>query len=119
MEVLYHIFGHILRVSPLKFSPYIDPIHGQYLHFWILEFQLSRVSPSTPQEEQQSLNGVVERCLAKMEMDSRERPFLAPWNGWKHGGGTTKGIHLGYFIFIALGSCLSRRLPATTPQKLL
>lgn len=28
------------------------------------------------QEEQKSLNGVVERCLAKMEMDSRERPFL-------------------------------------------
>lgn len=33
------------------------------------------------QEEQQKLNGVVERCLAKMEVDSRERPFLAAWIG--------------------------------------
>ena len=28
------------------------------------------------QEEQKNLNTVVERCLAKMEIDSRERPFL-------------------------------------------
>ncbi|CAJ1425368.1 unnamed protein product [Effrenium voratum] len=28
------------------------------------------------QEEQKALNAVVERCLAKMEVDSRERPFL-------------------------------------------
>jgi hypothetical protein len=41
------------------------------------------------EEEQKSLNGVVELCLAKMEMDSRERPFLAASPGkhqgrWKH-----------------------------------
>ncbi len=30
----------------------------------------------TRQEEQKNLNTVVERCLAKMEVDSRERPFL-------------------------------------------
>lgn len=30
----------------------------------------------TLQEEQKNLNTVVERCLAKMEVDSRERPFL-------------------------------------------
>ena len=27
-------------------------------------------------EEAKKLNGVVERCLAKMEAESRERPFL-------------------------------------------
>ena len=43
---------------------------------WHVRIERLQDELAVAKDEQKNLNGVVERCLAKMEADSRERPFL-------------------------------------------